>query len=428
MFQKWLLLLVTLPLCLGNLGAQDRISPLSAPPDWSRLEAYQETISREDFAEALTTFYSIGDSYKHTIKLHEDHAQIQTGEDQWMKLKFRQDDSVKKAPGLKRYWRSMKALRPGLTESQPLKGVRIALDPGHLGGPWARMEERWYTMDDGGKPVTEGDLTLQVAKLLQPRLEKLGATVLSVRTSTEPTTKRRPKDFVAIARADLKRMGIEDPDLTYPPDALPGVRRKTVQWHSEKYFYRLSEIRERANLVNTKLKPDLTLCLHFNAEGWGDPSEPAFVPRNHLHFLINGAYSVYELGLHDERLQMLLRLLQRTHDTELLLAEGVAPSVARHTQLPAFNYLTNNVKRPSKNPYVYARNLLANRLFECPVLYFEPYVMNCEDVYARVQAGFYEGEREVNGFKRISIFHEYVEGTVEGLVTYFTEMKGSTSE
>ena len=108
----------------------------------------------------------------------------------------------------------------------------------------------------------------------------------------------------------------------------------------------------------------------------------------------------------------------------MALAEAMAPAMARATQLPAFEYITNNVKRPSKNPYIYARNLLANRLFECPALYFEPYVMNCEDVYARVQAGLYDGKREVNGVERASIFHEYVDGVVQGLIAYYGRKGG----
>jgi hypothetical protein len=415
-----------LTLSWSSLVAQDRVSPLSPPVDWKRLDAFQGAITRTAFEGALKTVYSIGDAYKHTIEIHEDHARIQTGEDTWTTLKFSKGNALKRTT--RRFWRSRKEILPSLTKERPLNSVRIALDPGHLGGPWARMEERWYVMDDSEKPVTEGDLTLIVAKLLETRLEALGAIVLPVRASSKPTTPRRPKDFEDLAREDLKRMGLTDPPLKYALEAPLEDRRKSVQWHSEKYFYRISEIRHRAQRINQRLKPDIALCLHFNAEAWGDPSKPEFVPRNHLHFLINGAYSSYELGMNDERFQMILRLLQGTHTEEQALAESVAPHLARHTQLPAFQYITNNVKRPSPNPYVYARNLLANRLFECPVLYFEPYVMNSEDVFARVQAGLYEGEREVNGITRSSIFHEYVEGTVEGLVAYFTTTQEAPNE
>ena len=46
-----------------------------------------------------------------------------------------------------------------------------------------------------------------------------------------------------------------------------------------------------------ELKPDIVLCLHFNAEGWGDPLQPQLVPNNHFHLILNGAYMDQEVAL-----------------------------------------------------------------------------------------------------------------------------------
>ncbi|MFV1995922.1 MAG: hypothetical protein ACC661_10840, partial [Verrucomicrobiales bacterium] len=86
---------------------------------------------------------------------------------------------------------------------------------------------------------------------------------------------------------------------------------RTVQFNAERFFYRAREIRDRARLINERIQPDLVLCLHFNAEGWGDPAYPNFVGNNHLHLLCNGAYSRSEFGLDDVRFEMMLRLLAR---------------------------------------------------------------------------------------------------------------------
>src|SRR2546425_291980 len=81
-------------------------------------------------------------------------------------LRFAKDDvSVKAVP---RLWHPAKSLPPA-KEQRPLAGLRIALDPGHLGGKWAKMEERWFKVDDS-RPVQEGDLALRVARLLASRL------------------------------------------------------------------------------------------------------------------------------------------------------------------------------------------------------------------------------------------------------------------
>jgi hypothetical protein len=73
---------------------------------------------------------------------------------------------------------------------------------------------------------------------------------------------------------------------------------------------------------------------------------------------------------------------------------------------------------------VYARNLLATRLYRCPVVYCEPYVMNSKDVFARIEAGDFDGTRNVNGAERQSIFREYADSVVEGLVDYYSKARG----
>ena len=70
-------------------------------------------------------------------------------------------------------------------------------------------------------------------------------------------------------------------------------------------------------------------------------------------------------------------------------------------------------------PYVWARNLIANRLYQCPVLYLEPYVVNNRIVHSRVQAGDFDGEREIEGERYPSIFREYADGVVKGLELYY---------
>jgi hypothetical protein len=140
---------------------------------------------------------------------------------------------------------------------------------------------------------------------------------------------------------------------------------------------------------------------------------------NHLHLLVNGSYLPPELESDDERFEMLQRLLTRTYDEEIKIADMAAASMATHTGLPPYQYTTDTVTKVGTTGYVYARNLVATRLYRCPVVYFEPYVMNSTDVFARVQAGDYEGKRVVNGIERPSIYREYADGIVDGLVDYY---------
>jgi hypothetical protein len=145
------------------------------------------------------------------------------------------------------------------------------------------------------------------------------------------------------------------------------------------------------------------ICLHFNAEPWGDATNPQLVDQNHLHFLIAGALSEKELAYEDQRYDMLVKLLNRSFLEEFALTNLVSRKMAAATGLPPYFYRSGTAIRVNDNPYVWARNLLANRLFVCPVIYIEPYVMNSRLVFARIQAGDYEGRRNFGGVMRKSI-------------------------
>jgi hypothetical protein len=111
----------------------------------------------------------------------------------------------------------------------------------------------------------------------------------------------------------------------------------------------------------------------------------------------------------------LIKLLNRSFEPELEISEAVALSMAETTHLPPYLYTTPNARAVGKTGYVWARNLIANRLYQCPVIYLEPYVMNSEEVFARVQAGEYEGLREFGGILKKNIYAEYADGVTAGL-------------
>ena len=125
----------------------------------------------------------------------------------WFTLRFGTEQR-KRAP-VPRHWRPAQAL-PRAKKAGVLSGVKIALDPGHIGGAWAKMEERWFKSGDAA-PVEEGEMTLRVAKMLAVKLRALGARVSFVRDKAEPVTPFRPDDFRETARGILKANGKENP-------------------------------------------------------------------------------------------------------------------------------------------------------------------------------------------------------------------------
>ncbi len=380
------------------LGDHPALSDLADPPEWDELEAWQDTITREDFLRQLESVFTVSAAWREWFHVGEKDVLIETGiDDGRFRLRFADEAPERPAP---REWRAASEMAPAPPDL-PLEGVRIAIDPGHIGGRWARIEERWFQIGDDA-PVQEGDMTLRVARLLRPRLESLGASVSLVRNDTEPVTAYRPESLMDTARE---------------------IEPDSPQQLAERLFYRTAEIRARARMVNETLKPDLVLCLHFNAEAWGDPENPTLVPRHHFHLLVNGAYTDAEIALADQRHHVVRKIVEGVHSEEATLAGAVAARFVRDTRLPPYLYEPNSRRALNidNDPYVWARNLLANRLYERPVVFLEPYVMNSTLDYPRIQAGDYEGLREVDGKKRPSIFREYADAVAAGLADHYRE-------
>ena len=384
---------------------------LGAAPDWSELDRYQGTITRAEFeAELLQNYAASPEAAAKYIKILPDRAQISDHSwfaDRFYELRFAPEPAAAPPP---RYWRGISQLPPMLDPDKPLEGMRIVVDPGHIGGEFAKMEARWFLIGEEGenKPVMEGEMSLRVGEILRDELTRLGARVALVRRENKPVTAKRPADFVDYARTEYN----------FPPDTDPEKDIKLLR-AAERLFYLSSEIRARAKRINDDFRPDLALCLHVNAEGWGNPADPDFVKQNHFHILTNGCYSEGEIKKDDQRFEMLRRLLQRTHAEELAVSTTVAEVMSTAIDLPPYHYPGANAKLVGDNPYVWSRNLLATRSFECPVVFFEPYVMNHQTVHDRVQEGEYVGIRKIHGAWRKDIFHEYAEAVAAGVAEHY---------
>lgn len=344
------------------VAREQDLAELGLPPDWSGLDRFQETISLETFLARLETIYTKDDSWKEWISIDRANNLASIGD---FILRFAKTDQP--APGAIFNWKTRSKLSP--SRVLPLEGLHIAIDPGHIGGDYATIEKREVKRDN--VVIREGTMTLHTAKLLQPMLENLGASVSLVRSKLEPVTEKTASDF-------------------------PNPR----------LFYRTSEIRARAKLVNESIKPDLVICLHFN--GTSSRAPELF---QHFHIILNGTYTAGELAHEDERFQMLQRLLSGTIVEEIPLAREIAGSFNQVTDLPAYRYPEES--RTSQNianhPNLWARNLLANRLYQCPVIFMEPYVMNSLPFIIR----FKEDPKK--------IYQEYARAVADGITQYYSK-------
>ena len=358
----------TIPLVIDDIPAPAPPPPLTAadlrpPPDWSRLDRFQNTMMRDRFKFLLENVYTKDQSYREFVTINADHALIQTprAEQKTYRVAF---STLEKAP-------------------QPppaLDQLHVAIDPGHIGGDFAEMEERHLDYGDH-RPIREGEMTLRTARHLRKLLEARGAKVTLVRKKNAPVLNKPPSAFA-----------------------------------TQKLFYRTAEIHARGKLVNETIKPDLVVCLHFNATG-----SPIPVPGQDFHVLVNGTYHPSELSQPDELFSMLWRLLSDYYATELPLAEHTADAFERHTDLPPYRYPSTNpfAQNLAENPYLWARNLLASRLYHAPVIFLEPYTQNSTEFVERFRLGDYSGYQVIDGTPRRSLYREYAHAVADAIQAHY---------
>ena len=373
-------------------------STAASAADWLVLDRYQQTISRAEFETLLAHVYCPSGALTNYLNFGTNSVTV-----------FSTTDKTNALFTL-RFAADVPSLHPSISPFS-----RIALDPGHIGGAWARMEERFFERGKD-RPVQEAVLNLTVARLLKARLEAAGAQVYLTKDNLDPVTDKRPENFRAQAEQEMAALTRFDAFLPLEREA---ARADAVRKRAEQLFYRNSEIAARASLLNDKIKPDLTICLHFNAVEWDDCQ--SLVDDNRLVVFVHGNYLASELKDDDQKLRLFSKLLERSHPAELMVAEAIATALAGATKLPPVEYGPSSSSiRVGDNPYVFARDLAANRLVNGPVVYLEPYYMNNRIVYQRLQLGDYEGNRDVNGVPMKSIFREYADAVADGLAKFLS--------
>ena len=378
---------------LWSLVAAAKLTDLADPPDWSRLNSFQKSISKQEFLRQLTEVYCPRKSWwSPWIEIEENRARIRkkAGSDEWYDLHFSESNET---------------INLSLSRFQ-ISGSKILIDPGHIGGDFSEMEGRHFAIGDD-EPVKEGELALSVALKLKSELQKKGAVVSLSRKENQPVTQLRPKNFKELAETWFSRM-------EWLQKLPPEERSKRIQKRQELYFYRVSEIMARSEKIR-KNQPDLVLCIHLNAAPWPDPDNKSLVDRNDYHVLVNGCYMGGEIAYDNQRFEMIWRLLHRWEGTEKLIAEHMSQAFSQETGLPAFAYKGPNALKVGKIEGVWARNLLANRIYEAPVIFLEPYIANSEEVYQRIQGVSSDHHDTNQGQSRKSIVQEYVDAVVIGL-------------
>ena len=115
-----------------------RVTPLSEPPRWEQLDRFQETITHDEFVALLESVYA--PDHGTWIQIAPKEVTILENATSRFVLRFAESTETRRP--VPRYWTNVADLKRD--DEKPLSGLKIALDPGHLGGSWAKLEERWF--------------------------------------------------------------------------------------------------------------------------------------------------------------------------------------------------------------------------------------------------------------------------------------------
>lgn len=202
----------------------------------------------------------------------------------------------------------------------PLGGLRVALDPGHMGGnEWDRITGK-YVVDRRGRKLSEGVMALQVSRLLAAELRALGAEVLLTRDSLAPVTDQGYCEFdlTPYARHELGASRVESWFRRLLAEAPAGERlyrafessRDVRRLYSERkrwwYFIHKADLWERSRRIRA-FDPDVTLVIHFDAHTRGPHRRTPHATKVY----IPGGFLPGELATREDRRYFAEHLMDR---------------------------------------------------------------------------------------------------------------------
>lgn len=299
------------------------------------------------------------------------------------------------------------------TKDFPLNGLRIALDPGHVGGSmeFASMEKKFVRIKKGNRPevqelisFNEGNLALGTALMLKDTLEKLGAFVKLTRSKEGHTAfdisfdewlEKETRKAEKASGKNWSRM----PGKTiegYPLRLRNGAAWNWVQqegiqgkdslwWMTEstmRDIYRIpflkADFLRRAEKING-FHPHLTLILHYNVwekNTWSSGKFLNAIDDNYAMTFIPGSFMAGELNDPEERLAFLKKAFSDDLGRSERLSSLVVEGFEKYLGIPAIPYDTSlrylrAASLPTDQRGVFARNLSLTRLIDGPLCFGE---------------------------------------------------------
>jgi len=264
-------------------------------------------------------------------------------------------------------------------DPRPLKGLRIALDPGHMGGDTWDQRTGKYITDHKGHTLSEGVLNLQTSLLLKQRFEKLGATVLITHETLAPVEKNITWENLNIATFAKQKLREETLDHWFqsllqvaPPgpalfsafDMSKQVQHINAEIMRWEYFILRADLQARAKVIE-QFHPHITLIIHYDV-GPTAPKDSHGLSIKHFDAAkayVPGSYIWNELSSREDRRNFLHHLTDPyAWEGSVALSQKIVQSLTRHLGVSRDSGIDSRALSNTVNlgPGVLARNLALN--------------------------------------------------------------------
>ena len=258
-----------------------------------------------------------------------------------------------------------------MQSAQPLQGLKIAIDPGHMGGTFWDRETGKHVNDGSGHELSEGLLNLQTAILLKVELEKRGAKVMLTRDDLRPVSNVDYKtfDLNTLAKEELSNSFHENWFVNLiQSNSIGEALYKSFQSSSSfkslfsesrrsEYFIKRIDLYARAEMMDVFL-PDLVLIIHYDTA-----SDKAGVSAQSPHqtkSFVFGGYEQNEMGSPNSRKYLVRHLLdKKSWQGSVHLSRSIVKSLNKNLQLNLATSADSGAK--FIEPGIFARNLVVPR-------------------------------------------------------------------
>lgn len=276
----------------------------------------------------------------------------------------------------------------------PLRGIKIAIDPGHMGGVyWDLLTGKYIRDAKTNRTLSEGVLNLQTSILLAQRLRSRGAEVLLTRTLLNSVTKETAEsiELQPLQQRELRSKSLMDwfRDLLLVGPAGPTLYR-AFEKNAEvkdlfsdhlnnrtKYLISREDLGARVKKIR-EFEPDVTLVIHFDTSVVsGDSNGVSDRPRDGTKAYVPGAFLTSDYSTRESRAEFVEHLLDPiAWSSSVRLSELVTQHISSELGVPFDPYGGSDyVKKVA--PGVYTRNLyVTSRLPRTALCYLESFYYN----------------------------------------------------